>query len=120
MLENKIIEPSNSNWCSPCYLVPKPDGSIRFVTDYRKVYTVTKTDCYPIPRIDTLVDEVADCKYVTKLDLLKGYWQIKLTEKAKDISAFSTGLVLYRYLVSSFGMKNSCCTCQQFMDYIVV
>ena len=37
MLENNIIEPSKSEWSSPCVLVPKTDGSFRFVTDFRKV-----------------------------------------------------------------------------------
>jgi len=31
--------------------------------------------------------------YVTKLDLLKGYWQVPLTERAKLISAFVTDAV---------------------------
>ena len=44
MLENNIIEPSKSEWSSPCILVPKPDGSFRFVTDFRKVNQCTKTD----------------------------------------------------------------------------
>ena len=52
LLENDFIEPSNSDWSSPCILVPKPDGAYRLCTDYRKVNGVTKTDSFPIPRID--------------------------------------------------------------------
>ena len=48
MLENNIIEPSKSEWSSPCILVPKPNGSFRFVTDFKKVNQCTKTDSYPI------------------------------------------------------------------------
>ena len=119
MLKNKIIEPCSSPWSSPCLLVPKPDGSHRFCTDFRKVNSVTKTDCYPLPRIDMLIDQVGKARYVTKFDLLKGYWQIPLTERAKEISAFSTGSGLFRYLVMPFGMKNSGSTFQRFMDRIV-
>ena len=41
MLENSIIEPSKSKWSSPCILIPKPDGSFRFVTDFRKKKTIS-------------------------------------------------------------------------------
>ena len=73
MLENEIIQPSSLNWSSPCVMVPKPDGSIRFCTDYRKVNKVTKTDAYPIPRVDDCIDKVGKARYLTKIDLLKGY-----------------------------------------------
>ena len=33
-------------------LVPKSNGTYRMCTDYRKVNSVTKTDYFPIPRID--------------------------------------------------------------------
>ena len=97
LLENDFIEPSKSEWSSPCILVPKPDGSFRMCTDYRKVNNCTKTDTFPLPRIDDCID---------KFDLLKGFWQIPLTEKAKEISAFVTPDGLLQYKVMPFGMKN--------------
>ena len=119
MLKNNIIEPCVSQWASPCLLQEKPDKSWRFITDFRKVNNVTKTDSFPLPRIQDLIDEVGDAQFVSKFDLLKGYWQIPLTERAKDVSSFCTPDGLYRYLVSPFGMKNSGCTFQRFMNMVV-
>ena len=42
ILAHDIIKLSNSEWSSPCVLVPKADGSIRFCTDYRKVNAILK------------------------------------------------------------------------------
>ena len=119
MLENDIIEPCSSGWSSPCVLVPKPDRSYRFCTDFRKVNAVTKTDSFPIPRIDDCIDRIGQAKFVTKFDLLKGYWQVPLTERAKEVSAFVTPDGLYRYKVMPFGMKNSPATFQRLMNSIV-
>ena len=107
MLDNDIIEPSTSGWSSPCILVPKSDGSYRFVTDFRKVNAVSKSDSYPIPRIDDCIDKLGDATFVSKFDLLKGYWQVPLTQRAKEITAFATPDNLYQYKVMPFGMKNS-------------
>ena len=46
LLDNDFIEPSQSEWSSPCILVPKPDETFRMCTDYRKVNSVTKTDTF--------------------------------------------------------------------------
>ena len=95
LLENDFIEPSNSSWSSPCILVTKPDGSYRMCTDYRNVNSLTKTDTFPIPRMDDSIDKVGKARYVTKFDLLKGFWQVPLTDRAKEISAFVTPDGLY-------------------------
>ena len=119
MLRNGIIEPSNSNWSSPCLLVPKPDKSVRFCTDFRKVNNVTKTDSFPIPRIDDCIDSIGCAKFITKLDLLKGYWQVPLTDRAKEVSAFVTPDALYHYLVMPYGMKNSQATFQRLVNKLI-
>ena len=49
LLDNDFIDPSQSDWSSPCILVPKPDGTFCMCTDYRKVNSVTKTDSFPVP-----------------------------------------------------------------------
>ena len=95
MLQNNIIEPSKSERSSPCIPVPKPDGSFRFVTDFRKVNQCTKTDSYLIPRIDDCINKIGDAKFVSNFDLLKGYWQVPLTDSAKEISTFCTPDALY-------------------------
>ena len=65
MLKNDIIEESQSNWSSPCILVPKHDG-------FRKVNDKTKSDSFPIPRITDCIDQIGNAKFVSTFDMLKG------------------------------------------------
>lgn len=97
-------------------LVDKPDGTIRFCTDYRKLNSITKADAYPTPRMEDCIDKIGKSKYITKLDLLKGYWAVPLTEKAKEISAFVTPDGAYQYKVMPFGMRNSQATFVHLMN----
>ena len=80
MLELGIVRPSKSPWASPVVVVPKPDGTIRFCIDYRKLNNITKMDAYPIPRMDQMLEKVAQARYISTLDITKGYWQIPLNE----------------------------------------
>lgn len=56
MVQHNIVEPSNSAWRSPCLLADKANGEDHFCTDFRKVNSVTKPDCYPLPRMEDCVD----------------------------------------------------------------
>ena len=117
LLDNDFIEPSQSDWSSPCILVPKPDGTFRMCTNYRKVNSVTKKRS--VPSIDACIDNIGQAKYVTKFALLKGFWQIPLTDRAKEISAFVTPDGLQQYKVMPFGMKNSPATFQRPINMII-
>ena len=73
LLDNDFIEPSQSDWSSPCIIVPKPDGTFRMFIGYRKVNSVTTTDLFPVPRMDDCTDNIGKAKFVTKFDLSKGF-----------------------------------------------
>lgn len=81
--------------------------------------SVTKTDPYPIPRIEDCIDKIGNAKFVSKFDLLKGYWQVPLTERAKEISAFVSPDGLYQYKVMPFGMTNAAATFQRMIHSLL-
>lgn len=107
LLRNGLATQSSSPWCSPCLVEAKSDGSPRLISDFRKVNAVTVSDCYPLPRMEDCVDNLGTAKYVSKLDLLKSYWQVPLTDRASKISAFATPDHFLQYTVMAFGMCNA-------------
>ncbi|XP_066971749.1 uncharacterized protein [Macrobrachium rosenbergii] len=119
MLEHDLIQPSVSPWSSPIVLVGKADGKFRMCVDYRKVNAHTKNDSFPLPHIDDCLDQIGFAKFITKLDLLKGYWQVPLSDRAREISAFVTPFGLYECKVMPFGMKNAACTFQRLMNRVI-
>ncbi|MCG7874778.1 MAG: retropepsin-like aspartic protease, partial [Candidatus Thiodiazotropha endolucinida] len=50
MLDQGIVEPSDSPWSAPICLLKKKDGSCRFCIDFRKLNAVTIKDAFPLPR----------------------------------------------------------------------
>jgi len=75
-------------WASPAVMVPKPDGSVRFCIDYRKLNLMTVKDAYPIPRMDECIDSLGDARVFSTLDCNAGYWQIPVAEEDKHLTAF--------------------------------
>ncbi len=73
LLEKGLDSPSVSSRSSPCLLVQKSDGTAHFCTEYRRVNAVTVPDCFPMPRMEDCVDSVGSARFMSKLDLLKGY-----------------------------------------------
>ena len=76
-------------------------------------------DSYPLPRLDNCIDTVGGAKYVTKLDLLKGYWQVPLTSRASEISAFVRPENFLQYSVMAFGIWNAPATFQQRVNFVL-
>lgn len=69
--------------------------------------------------MEDCVDRVGAAKFVTKLDMLKGYWQVPLTPRASEISAFVTLDSFLQYTVMLLGLRNAPATFQCLMHKVV-
>ena len=119
MLAQDIIRPSKSAWASPTVLVTKPDQSIRICIDYRRLNELSLFDGYPIPRISEVFERIGHAKFLSRLDLSKGYYQVPLSDDTKEKSAFVTPFGLYEFNVMPFGMKTSPATFIRLMDKVI-
>ena len=61
---------------------------IRFWIDYRQLNKVTNKDAYPLPHMDSLVDNLGNAKYLSKIGLRQAYDQIPLEESSKEVNVF--------------------------------
>nr|CAD2168303.1 unnamed protein product [Meloidogyne enterolobii] len=119
MLENGIIEESNTPWVSNLVLVQKSDGKLRPCVDFRPLNKVTIADPYPLPRMDEVINKVAGKRWYSRLDLASGFWQIPLDRESSYKCGMITEWGLYEMKRLPFGLKNAPSIFQRVMDKIL-
>jgi phospholipid-translocating ATPase len=72
-----------------------------------------------MPRMDVVLHRVSNAKYVSKIDMTKGYWQVPLDKDAKRKSAFVTPFGQYQFSVMHFGMVNAGATSVRLMNEVL-
>jgi hypothetical protein len=113
MLAKGWIEPSNSPFGSPLLFVPKPDGTLRMVIDYRQLNALTVRDRYPLPRIDDMLDRLHGRQVFSALDLISGYYQMLIKPEDVPKTAFVTPMGQMQFRVLSMGLCNAPCSFQR-------
>lgn len=84
-------------WCAPSFIIPKKDGRVRFITDYRQLNQRMRRKPWPMPHIADLLQDIGSYKYVTALDLSMAYYHLRLDDEASDLSTFVLPFGLYKY-----------------------
>lgn len=60
------------------FFVRKKDGSVHVCINYRLLNKVPIKKKYPLPWIDDMFDQLQGAKFLSKIDLMLGYHQLKI------------------------------------------
>ncbi|MBW0578075.1 hypothetical protein O181_117790, partial [Austropuccinia psidii MF-1] len=99
-------------------LITWHDGKYRLGGDFRALNNCTNADRYPIPRIPHALDELAKAKYITKMDCMKGFYQIGVKPNSMKLLRIIFHMGIYEYTRRPIGIKNVPAHFQTMMDTI--
>lgn len=91
LLKKGCIEASKSPYNSPVFGVPKKDGTIRMVCDYRRINDASLPDKHVIKEVQDCIDTVGSrgSTVFSTLDLTSGFWQQELEPNSRAVTAFT-------------------------------
>ncbi|GBG85122.1 hypothetical protein CBR_g39688 [Chara braunii] len=108
-----FIKPNNSPWGAPILFARKADETLRLCIDYLGLNRYTVKNSYPMPRSDELFDRLAGNRFFTKIDLRRGYYQIRVAAADQPKTAFRSRFGHYEFTVMPFGLTNAPATFQR-------
>ena len=117
MLDGGAIWLSQSTWCNAMVLVRKQDGGLWFCIDFWRLNTRTKKDSYPLPRMQETMESMVGARFFSMMDLKSGFWQVKMSEKSRQYTAFTVGSMgIFEFLRMPYGLCNALATFQWLMQ----
>ena len=120
LLNEGIIEPSNSPWRAQVVVTRNENNKKRMVVDYSQtVNRFTVLDAYPLPRIDDTICAIALYRIYSTIDLRSAYHQVKIKDCDKPYTAFQAGHALYQFTRIPFSVTNGVACFQRIMTTII-
>ena len=94
----------------------KKDGGVGICIDFRAINSVTQPDPYQMPLIEEILETLASAKFISKIDLNKGFHQIPIEPSAIPKTAFCSPWGKFEFCVMPFGLRNGPAMFQRLMD----
>lgn len=91
----------------------KKSGKPRVCIDFTYLNKACEKDCFPLLKIDVLVDAIGNHEMMSSLDAFSGYNKIRMDLIYEEKTYFLTERGIYCYKVMSFQLKNAKATYQQ-------
>lgn len=102
--EGVLSKVKSSERAAPCFVIPKKDMTIRFLTDFRGLNKNLKRKPWPIPLIQDILQSMTDFRWATTLDLNMGYYAMGLNAKARKLCVISLPWGVYAYNTLPMGL----------------
>ncbi|XP_021737362.1 uncharacterized protein LOC110703889 [Chenopodium quinoa] len=119
LLAAGFIEPCTYlEWLANVVMVKKPSGKWRMCVDFTDLNRACPKDCYPLPRIERLVDSTSGHALLSFMDAFSGYHQVSLYEPDRTKAAFITDAGVFCYRAMPFGLRNAGATYQKLVDKV--
>ncbi|MBW0500507.1 hypothetical protein O181_040222 [Austropuccinia psidii MF-1] len=93
-------------------------GKSRMVGDFRALNTYTIPNRYPIPRIHETLTQLSKARFITSMDVLKGFHKNVLTPHSIKLLQIISHCGIYEYVRMPFGIKNAPSHYQRMMNTI--
>lgn len=107
MLDNRVIERADSTFLNPMVAVRKKNKEVRICLDMRSLNSMTDKSYDRAPNPENLFNKCQGVKFMSRLDLKKGFWQIPLEKNSRKYTAFLYKNRVYQYRVVPFGLNTS-------------
>jgi hypothetical protein len=95
MLKKGWIEKSTLLAALLLFFVPKKNGDLRGVVDFRKINEITIKNRYLLPNVMEMRDRLYRAKWFSKIDLRDAFYSIRIAEGEEWKTAFRTRFGLY-------------------------
>lgn len=120
LLKEGVIEPSISPWRAQVVVTKDENHKKRLAIDYSQtINRFTLLDAYPLPRIDQSVNEIAQYRVFSTIDLRSAYHQVPIRQEDKPYTAFESSGSLYQFTRVPFGVTNGVACFQRLMDSFI-
>jgi hypothetical protein len=96
-----------TEWAAPTFIIPKKDGRVRWIADYRELNKFLKRRVYPLPFIQDVLHWRSGYKYFTNIDLTMFYYNLELDEASKELCIIVTPYGKFQYCQMAMGLKPS-------------
>ncbi|XP_066971762.1 uncharacterized protein [Macrobrachium rosenbergii] len=101
-----LCQKGSSPWASPLHIVTKKDSTLLPCGDYRGLNMITEADHYPLLNITDETTVLHGTKISSKLDILKGYFQVPMNPEDILKTAITTPFRTFTFNYSFFGLHN--------------
>ena len=74
-------------------MVPKPQDpnkGLRYCVDYRYLNKFVVRDSMVLPRVDDLLDSLADAEVISMMDAAAGFWGVPIKKEHRHLTGFNT------------------------------